>query len=241
MIYSQADETKSVLEHISELRKKIIFVFFFFLLGFIISHIFHKEIISFILKPAGSQPLIFLSPLEPLLFIFKIDFLGGLIFSFPIIIWSVFSYIKPALPNKINHLVVLFYSISTILLILSLLYSVYVTIPISLKFLYSINIPGIENSFSVEKYLNFFINQISIIIGVFQIPILVMGGTGIGVFTNKELSLKRRYIYMGLLIILSIITPTTDIFSLGIIFIPCIVIFELSLVGSKVIENIKKN
>lgn len=235
----QANEPKSILDHVGELRKKIFIALGAFVVGAIISHIFNAEIIAFLLKPAGSQNLIFLSPLEPLFFIFKIDFIGGFIISFPVIIWCIFSYITPALPKRIGGVVILFYVTSTILLFLGLFYALFVTIPLSLKFLFSISIPGIENNFSVEAYLSFFITQAIIIMSVFQVPILIIGGISLGVIKTKMFANKRRIIYLVLLIALAIITPTTDVFSLGIVFVPCLVIFEISLIGGKIVEFLK--
>lgn len=112
-------------------------------------------------------------------------------------------------------------------------------IPISLKFLVSIKIPGIENNFSAEKYIEFFITQLIIITSVFQIPVVITGGSYFGLLKTKIIRKKRRYVYMVILIALAIMTPTTDIFSLSIIFIPCLIIFEISLLGGMIIENRK--
>lgn len=236
----QESKVGSVSDHVLELRNKILVVVTIFLIGAVISHIFNKEITAFLLKPAGGQNLVFLSPLEPLFFILKIDFIGGLIFSFPAIIWAIFSYITPALPKKVGSIVVLFYTASTILLFAGLFYAFFVTIPLTLKFLFSINIPGIENSFSVQKYISFFITQAFIIMGVFQIPILIVGGDYLEIFRVENITRKRGSVYMILLVALAIITPTTDLFSLGIIFIPCVAIFEISILLAKVLARFRK-
>jgi sec-independent protein translocase protein TatC len=233
-------EEKSIGEHIGELRKKIFVALGVFIVGVIISHMFHVEIINFLLKPASGQNLIFLSPLEPLFFIFKIDCVGGFILSFPVILWLLFSYISPALSEKINKRIVVFYLTSTLLLVLGLVYALFVTIPISLKFLFSITIPGIENNFSVQKYLSFFITQALIVMVIFQVPIAVIGGVYLGILKTKFLAVKRKYIYIGLLITLAIITPTTDIFNLAIVFVPCVIIFEISLIGGRIVEKMKR-
>jgi sec-independent protein translocase protein TatC len=233
-------EEKSISEHVAELRKKMLIALTFFVIGVTISHIFNSEIIDFLLKPASSQNLIFLSPLEPLFFIFQIDFIGGIIFSFPVILWLLFSYISPALSDKINKKIILFYIISTLLLIFGLAYALFVAAPISLKFLFSITIPGTQNSFSVQKYLSFFITQTIIVMTVFQAPIIIIGGVYLGILKTKFLAAKRKHIYLGLIIALAIITPTTDIFSLAILFIPCVAIFEISLIGAKFVEKIKR-
>jgi len=237
----QTHEEKSIWEHVGDLRKKILIALGAFVIGAVIAHIFHSEIIAFLLKPAGSQHLIFLSPLEPLIFIFKIDFIGGFIISFPIIIWCIFSYIAPVLSERINRLVIFFYITSTFLVFAALLYAFFIMIPITLKFLFSISISGIENTFSVEKYLSFLITQAVIVMAIFQVPIIMIGGIYIGILKTQFFANKRRYIYLILLVALAIITPTSDIFSLSIVFVPCLIIFEVSLIGGKVIEKLKKN
>lgn len=230
-------EEKSISEHVGELRKKILIALGIFIVGVTISHIFHNKIIEFLLKPANGQNLIFLSPLEPLFFIFQIDLIGGLIISFPVILWLLFSYISPALSEKINKRIIIFYLTSTTLLVLGLAYALFITIPISLKFLFSITIQGVENSFSVQKYLSFLITQALIVMIVFQVPIVIVGGIYLEILKTKFLAIKRKYIYIGLLITLAIITPTTDVFSLIILFMPCVIIFEISLIGGRIVEK----
>lgn len=233
-------EAKSVFEHIGDLRKKLLIALLAFVVGAIIAHIFNAEIIAFLLKPAGSQHLIFLSPLEPFFFIFKIDFIVGIIVAFPVILWCLFSYISPALSKKAQGLIIFFYATSTFLLLVSLAYAFFITIPLSLEFLFSITVPGIENNFSVERYVSFFMSQAIIIMAVFQLPILIIGGIYLEILKTKLLAKKRRLIYMVILIGLAVITPTTDMFSLGVIIVPCLVIFEVSLIGGKIIERKNK-
>lgn len=233
-------EEKSIGEHIDELRKKILIALIVFAVGVTIAHVFNAEIIEFLLKPANTQKLIFLSPLEPLFFIFQIDLIGGFIFSFPVMLWLLFSYISPAFSDKINKKIIFFYIASTLLLIIGLFYAFFVVAPISLKFLFSITIPGIENSFSTQKYLSFFITQAIIVIMVFQVPIVIIGGVYLKILKTKFLAVKRKFIYLGLLIALAVITPTTDLFSLAILFAPCIIIFEISLMIGRLIEKFQK-
>lgn len=230
----------SVWEHIGDLRKRILIALGVVVFGIIVTHIFHQEIISFLLRSAGEQELIFLSPLDPLLFILKIDFIGGIIVAFPIIIWGLMSYVSPALPKNINRYFSIFYILSTILLASGLCYALFVTIPLSLKFLFSIVIPGIESQITAQSYISFFIGQALIMMIIFQMPIIIIGAINIGFFTTKFLAKKRRVIYLILTIALAIITPTVDIFNLCVVLLPCIMIFELSLLGQKAIEVFKK-
>lgn len=237
---SQENDPKTIIEHIGELRKKIFIALGAIVFGSTLAHIFHTEIITFLLKPTGGQKLIFLSPLDPIFFIFKIDLITGIIIAFPIIIWCIFSYITPALPDKVNKLLFYFYTTSGLLLFIGLFYAFFIAIPLTLKFLFSIEIPGIQNQISAQNYLDFFIAQVLIITIIFQVPILIIGSIYIGILKTKILANKRRYIYLIITIALAIITPTTDIFSLIIILFPCLAIFEISLIGGKIIEIFKK-
>ncbi len=230
----------SILEHIIELRNRIILCVLVIIIGSAIAHFFHEQIISFILKPIDGQKLVFLSPLDPLFFILKIDLVVGILISLPIIVWSVFSYIKPIITNKLNYLIHVIYLSSTLLVLTALGYAYFIIVPLILKFLSSITIPGIESAITAQNYLSFFITQILIITLVFQIPLFIILGIYIGVFNTRLLGSKRGYIYVGMTIVLSILTPTPDIFSLGIILIPALFIFEISLIIGRIVEKFKK-
>lgn len=240
MAYLQQPEAKSIFEHIGELRNRILVALGFFIVGVSVAHVFHEAITAFLLKSAGGQHLIFLSPLEPFFFIFKIDFLAGILIAFPAIGWCLLSYIAPALPKRITSLLIFFYITSTVLLAIGLWYAFWFTIPLTLKFLFSITIPGIQNQISAQSYVSFFIAQALIIAVIFQVPILVIGGIYLGALKTKVLANKRRYIYLVITIALAVITPTTDIFSLCVVLIPCLAIFEVSLIGGKIVEALKK-
>ncbi len=230
----------SVLDHIIELRTRVILSLLAVIVGSAIAHFFHEQIINFILKPISGQKLVFLSPLDPLFFILKIDLVVGILISLPVIVWSVFSYIRPVITDKISYLIHIIYLSSTLLVLASLSYAYFIIVPLILKFLSSITIPGIESSITAQSYLGFFITQILIIALIFQIPLFIIFGIYIGIFNARLLGSKRGYIYVGMTIVLSILTPTPDIFSLGIILIPALFIFELSLIIGRIVERFKK-
>jgi len=227
------DAPITVWEHINDLKKRILFLLFFFIVAFIATHYFHKEIIDFLLHYARGEKLIFLSPLDSFLFIFKIDAIGGLLLSFPLIIWNILIYISPIFSQKIKRGFLYFCLFSFFLVIVAILYSLLVTIPLGLNFLFSISINGIENQFSAQEYIKFIMNQILIIVAVFQLPLLIIGVIKMGIVTRGYLSSKRPFIYLALTIGTAIITPTSDLFSLAIVLVPCFIIFEISLVISR--------
>lgn len=240
MYQKNQNNDHTVLDHIVELRSKIFISIISIIVGSSIAHYFHKEIISFIVKPIGEQKLVFLSPLDPLFFILKIDLIVGILISLPIIIWSIFSYIKPIITRKINYIIYTVYISSTLLVLAALSYTYFIIVPLILKFLSSITVEGIENTITAQNYLSFFITQILIITLVFQIPLFIIFGIYLGVFSTKFLSSKRGYIYIGTIIVLAILTPTPDVFSLAVILVPALVIFEVSLIVGRVVERVRR-
>ena len=239
-IQKNQNNDHTVLDHILELRTRILISILTVILGSGIAHFFHKQIIEIILKPLDAQKLIFLSPLDPLFFILKIDLVGGVLFALPIIVWSILSYIKPILTKKTNYLIFLLYTSSTFLLLTALIYTYFVVIPIILKFLNSITISGIESTITAQNYLGFFIMQILIIALIFQIPLFIVLGIYMKIFNTKLLSTKRGYIYVAITVALAVLTPTSDVFSLSIILVPALIIFEISLIIGKIVERFRK-
>lgn len=236
----QLPGTQSVAEHIGELRTKLLIAVAAIIVGASVAHIFHKDIIAFLLRPAGTQELIFLSPLEPFIFILKVDIIAGILISFPVIIWALFSFVAPALPKATKRLLVIVYLISLLLVLIGLGYAFGVTIPLSLKFLFGITIEGIRNQISAQSYVSFFLTQAVVIVGIFQIPLVMTGAIYLRLLSTRLFRNKRKYIYLVLTIATAIITPTTDVFSLAIVLIPCIAMFEISLAIGKVIERTRK-
>jgi sec-independent protein translocase protein TatC len=240
MFQKNQNSDLSILDHIIELRGKLFISIIAIIIGSSIAHYFHEQIIGFILKPIGEQKLVFLSPLDPLFFILKIDLVVGILIALPVIVWSIFSYIRPVITKKINYIIYTVYISSTLLVLTALSYTYFIIVPLILKFLSSITIPGIESTITAQNYLSFFITQILIITAVFQIPLFIIFGIYIGIFSTKLLRSKRGYIYVGITIGLSILTPTPDVFSLGIILIPTLFIFEVSLIVGRALERLKK-
>src|SRR6266436_1251996 len=84
-------------EHLRELVRKLLWSLFAVALGAGVAHYYHEAIIAFLLAPLHQKKLVFLSPLDPLLFVLKIDFVVGFILGLPVLNWCIFSFVKPAM------------------------------------------------------------------------------------------------------------------------------------------------
>jgi sec-independent protein translocase protein TatC len=226
-------------DHLAELRAKLLVCCFAVLAGAGVAHYFHETLIAFLLQPVSSQPLFFLSPLDPLLFILKVDLSAGFLLALPVISWSVLSFVKPAIERTRWLLFSVVYGLAAVLILAGLAYSYVVLVPVTLHLLTSISVPGVENMLTATSYLRFLLAQSVITAVLFQIPLVVVAGSHLGAFRIVTLASKRRYIYGGGLVVLAVITPTTDVFSLGLVAIPAIVLFEGSMVVGRAVRRFK--
>lgn len=223
------------LDHLLELRSKVLLSVLSIGLGAAVAHYFHENLIAFFLRPLHGQQLIFLSPLDPLFFILKIDLSVGVILALPVLNWAIFSFVRPAMKGSSWLLFSTVYGSAGVLILAALAYAYFVMVPMSLGFLLSIKLPGTENMITANSYLGFLLVQTFIVAVLFQIPLFVVAGTYIQAFTIETLASKRRYIYVGGIIGLAIITPTTDLFNLAFVALPAWAIFEGSLSASRII------
>ena len=235
----QTNETQSVLEHFGELRNKIFIALGVFFVGTIITHIFHNQIIRIIFLPLHGRQLIFTSIIDPILFIFKIDFIVGFLIALPVTSWLILKFISPAFKEETRSKILSFLSISIGLTISAICYTYFIIAPMCIKFLFEINIVNVQSLITAQSYISFLLSLIAISTIVFQIPLIIAIGTLWGVINPYKLVKKRGWVYMGIVLSIGMFVPP-DMFSHLITVIPTMAIFEISTLISKIIYNKKQ-
>ena len=167
------------------------------------------------------------------MFVIKIScsLLLGIIFSLPIILYQIWSFVNPAL-NKNFKLSIIFLTLfGSIFFIIGICFGYYILVPFSLDFFSSL-IPvtfNIEHNFTLDNYL-YFVLWLSFLCGlIFQLPVISLYLTKIGLLTSAFLPHYRKYAYLFFLIMGAILTPP-DPFSQIIVAIPLIFLYELSII-----------
>jgi sec-independent protein translocase protein TatC len=232
---------QTLWDHIFILRRYVAISLLSIVFGAGATHYFHKDIIEMIFRPLGGVDAVFLSPLDPFIFIYKIDLFGGLILALPVIIICTFLFVAPAFNSK--RIWVYFFAFFTLSLLLvagAIAYTFLLLIPLSLGFLLSIQIPGIENSFTAQNYLNFVITQLAMSVSIAFIPLAILFATLIHVLNPYNIGGKRGIVYVGMTIILAFLSPTTDLYTLLILLVPAVGIFEVSIIIAKIIYSFQQ-
>lgn len=226
-------------EHVFILRRYLFISFLSVIAGAGVVHYFHQQVIEFLFRPLGGVQAIFLSPIDPFIFIFKIDFFGGLILALPVIIFCAFLFAAPALNTKKMSVLALFFVLALLLIAGAIFYTFVLLLPLSLSFLLSISVPGIENSFTAQNYLNFMLVQLYMSIGVSFIPLITIVATLIHILNPYQVGGKRGMLYLAITILLAFLTPTTDLYTLLILLVPALGLFEISILVAKVIYSMQ--
>ncbi|MDT7879408.1 MAG: twin-arginine translocase subunit TatC [Candidatus Hydrothermia bacterium] len=229
---------QSFWEHIGELRKRIIYIILFLIPSFIFSFIFSDYILTIISKPVGD--LYFFSPIEAFSVKLKLSFLCSIFISFPFIIYQIWKFIEPALYSNEKKILIIGLISSLILFYSGSLLSIFIITPIGVKFLMSFSTENLKALIRANDYLNFLLFMTLSFGFLFQIPIVMTILSAFKLINPKFYSRNRKIIILLIFIISAIITPTVDAFSMLLLAIPLVIIFEIGIIASRIVYREKK-
>ncbi|MCX6276590.1 MAG: twin-arginine translocase subunit TatC [Bacteroidetes bacterium] len=163
----------------------------------------------------------------------NISLIAGLILSLPYVLWELWRFIKPGLTEQEIGSSRGIVAITTILFLTGVLFSYFVVAPLMINFLGGYVVSAdVANQISLTSYVSS-ISMMTLLMGLlFELPVLVLFLTKIGIITPKYLKKYRKHTVIAILIIAGIITPSPDIFSQVVVALPLYALFEMSLLIS---------
>lgn len=224
----------SFLEHLDELRKRIIRALLSLCVGVAIAAFFLDEIYAFIMTPlrAMLQPgetMIYTYPTEAFMLYIRIAIIAGLFISAPLIFSQVWLFVAPALYAKERRYAIPFVVLSSIGVLAGAAFSHYVAFPLMWKFFASFSnelvsfMPRIEDSFSL--YMRMLLGMAA----VFQMPALVFFLARMGVVSARWMIRRFKYAVLVIFIVAAVITPSSDYASQMIVAAPMLILYILSI------------
>ena len=153
----------------------------------------------------------------------------ALVFSFPVILYFIWDFVKPALyANEVKGVRLAFVH-GNVMFYIGLAMGYFVVFPITLRFLADYQLSAlIPNQVSLDSYMNTFLSMIFILGVVFELPLLAWILGLMGIMHREFFKRYRKHAIVILLIAAAIITPTSDPFTLFIVFLPLYMLYELS-------------
>ena len=221
------------IDHLEELRWRIIKSLIGILLGSAIIFFFIDEIFQILLHPTtllDSPPTLQVLKVHGMIMIkWGIAFIGGLILGIPVITFQLWKFIAPGLLKNERKYVFPIVLFSFISFIAGVLFAYFIIIPFSLNFFSSMGYVDVENNFSINYYFSYILWLIFSSGLLFQLPVLVVIFTLIGILTPPFMRHYRRHSFITILILSALITPPDPI-SLLMMSLPLILLYELSII-----------
>ena len=224
------------LQHLEELRQRIIKSAVFILIGFAVCWNYHDKIWSWIQKPITyalaankfDTTLVYTNPTEPFNIFLKVALIAGIFVASPFVLYQVWAFIAPGLYRNEKRYVMPFMFSTVGLFVGGGLFGYYMVYPAALKFLLEFSWQ-LKPMITITEYLDLFM---TIILGlgiVFEMPILVFFLALFGVVSAGWMWRNLRYSILVIFVIAAIITPTTDIMNMCVFAAPMIVLYLVSI------------
>ena len=228
------------LEHLEELRWRLVRSFAAILLGSGLSYGYIDEILSILLYPSTitDSPIVIQSLQVQSMFLIKwfISFASGFIIALPYLIYQVWKFVAPGLKINEKRFALPFVFFAFTSFIAGVSFGYFVLIPFSLEFFSGIAAPHVENNFSIQYYFSF-LTWLMIGAGViFQLPVVSLVLSSIGVLTPAFMRHYRRHSIVTILILSSFITPPDPV-SMLIMSFPLVILYETSIGVSWIVNR----
>ncbi len=226
----------SFLDHLEELRWRIIYSLIGLVAGTAISWAFIDTLVDkVLLKPARDTgaSLQNLKPFGQLFMYMEVAIIAGVVISLPNLFYQFWKFLSPALRKKERRYIKSIVFFSTFCFLCGIAFAYYVMIPFALKFAVQFGSEAIKNEFAINEYLSIII---SILLGaglVFELPMVSFFLTKIGILTPDFMRKYRRHAIVVIFILAALLTPGTDPVSQVILAIPLFLLYEISILISK--------
>ena len=235
---SEIDETQApLLEHLIELRKRLLLSFAALAVAFFVCLYFARPIFSFLVQPlvaAGQGKVIYTQIFEAFFVELKVAFFAAMMLAFPIIANQLWQFVAPGLYRREKNALLPFLYATPVLFVMGAALAYYIALPVALHYLLGFqgDLGGIQQEAlpAVGNYLTFVMQFLFGFGLAFLLPILLMLLERAGIVTRKQLVGARRYAIVLNCAIAAVLTPP-DVGSMLLLAVPLVLLYEISLVG----------
>jgi sec-independent protein translocase protein TatC len=237
-----------LLAHLIELRRRLIYSLLAVLVGFAISYYYAPHIYEFLVRPLAhvtegeNRHLIFTGLTEAFVTYIKLSVWAGCFLAFPVIAAQVWIFAAPGLYENERKAFLPFLVATPLFFLAGAAVAYYFVFPLAWKFFLSFEMPGaggglpIQLEARVSEYLSLSMTVIFAFGIAFELPVILVLLTRIGLLSSAKLSQFRRYAVVLIFIAAAILTPP-DVISMLSLAIPMLLLYELSILGAKWVEK----
>lgn len=225
------DKELQLVDHLDELRKRIIISAVAFVVFFIVGFIYVTDIYDWIVRDLDVK-LIVLGPSDIIWVYFMIATVIAIAGTIPVLASQLWMFVKPALKPIEKRITLSYIPALFILFIVGLSFGYFIIFPMVLEFLVKMGADMFVTNFTAEKYFRFLMNMTLPFGVLFELPAVVMFLTALGIINPFVLAKIRKYAYFVLILIAIVITPP-DFMSDFVVTLPLLLLYEISINLSK--------
>ena len=236
---NQVEEEKemNLVGHLAELRNRLIVTAIIFVAFFVVGFIYIKDIYWFFVNDIDLT-LTAISPTEIIWIYFSMAGLVAIVGTIPLLTYQIWAFIKPGLMPHERKATLGYIPAIFMLFIFGLIFGYIIFVKLIMPFLLSLNDGMFDIMFTVDRYFKFLFRVTLPFALLFELPIVAMFFTSLGVLTPDFMIKNRKYAYFGLIVIGVLITPPDFVLQL-VVAVPLIIIYEISIQLSKIVYKKK--
>lgn len=250
MTGAEDDKKMPLLDHLIELRTRLLYAAVGFVFAFIFCFYFAQDIFDFMAQPLvdilaelGEKRRFIYTDLTEVLFTqFKVAAFGALCISFPIVAGQIWSFIAPGLYKNERGAFLPFLIATPIMFIAGASFLYYVLLPLAWRFFLGFETTGgsgtlpIELEAKVADYVGLVMKLVFAFGFCFELPVVLTLLAKVGIISSRTLRDKRRYAIVGVTVLAAVVTPP-DAFSMFALALPMILLYEVSIVLARMVEK----
>ena len=247
-------------EHLGELRNRIVISLVLVMVAFGVCFNFSENIFTILTSPIhntihfslsspfitftpnknANMNLVFLAPAEAVWMHIKISFISAFIVSSPVIFFEIWRFMAPGLLDKEKKYALPFVFTTTFLFLIGALFCFIIILPFAMNFLLNYKTENLQPMLSVGKYVDFCLKFILAFGAIFELPVLTVFLTKMGIVTPAFLAKNRKYAVLIAFVLAALLTPTPDAFNQSLMAIPIIILYEVGIWTSRILDRKKK-
>ncbi|MGH9152169.1 MAG: twin-arginine translocase subunit TatC, partial [Acidimicrobiales bacterium] len=229
-----------VVEHLSELRRRLVVSVTALVLGAVVGFALYDAILGVLVQPyvsvTGTSTLFITDPLEGFSTRLKVAGYTGVVLAMPVVLWQLWRFVTPGLHRRERRLAVPFV-VSALALFLLGAGLAFWTLPRALEFLVEIGGENLEAIFSPARYLGL-VTFMMLAFGLaFQFPVVLVFLQLARIVPSRRLRRWRRGVAVGIFVFVAVVTPSQDPYSLLALALPMYAFYELSIVAGRLLKR----
>jgi sec-independent protein translocase protein TatC len=223
-------EEATLVEHLEELRQRIFICLGALVVGFVATYAVHRHLLHWLNKPLPAHvgKPITLGVAEPFLTVMKLCLMGSIVLTLPVILWQLWGFLAPAVDGHQERRVRYFVLLAAGLLAAGIVFGYFVALPAAVHYLTNFDKSAFNIQLRAKDYYSF-VTMVLLAMGVvFELPIVIVALTRLGIITTRQLRKNRRVGYFAVAV-LGVALPGIDPFTTVIEILPLWVLYEGSI------------